>query len=255
MRISARGAAVVIGIWLAGAATAAAQTVDEIVAKHIAARGGAEKLKAIQTIKVSRTIGTPFTKVNVVTFRKRPNLLRTEQTPATGQKTVSGINATAVWDPAPQGKYVLRPEPMAAQAREIDGDFDGDLLVDWKEKGHTVTFEGKENVGGVETLKLKVTTKSGGTREIYLDASTFLDRQHVGATMLPNGRKREFTIVFSNWKDVEGVKFWFDADEERREGPINQSFAFYTQGIELNVPMEDALFATPEGAAPPPQKK
>lgn len=96
-----------------------------------------------------------------------------------------------------------------------------------------------------------MTTPGGAVRDIYLDATTYLDHQHVGSMPLPNKRTREFTIKFGNWQEVEGVTFAFDLDEERREGIINQSFATYTHAIELNVPMDDALFATPAGAAPP----
>ena len=53
------------------------------------------------------------------------------------------------------------------------------------------------------TYKLKVTTKSGATREIYLDAATYLDRQHSGVQNLPNNRKYEFVQTFGNWKDVD----------------------------------------------------
>lgn len=250
MRMAGLVAVALCGVWLS--TPAAAQTVDEVVARHIQARGGEQRLKAIETMKITRTIGTPFTRVGVVLYRKRPNLLRTEQTPA-GQAvpTVSGINADAVWDPAAGGKVVLRPEPLAAQAREVDADFDGDLLVDWKAKGHTVTLEGRAAVGGVDTWKLKVTTTSGAVREIYLDANTYLDHQHVGSMMLPGKRTREFTITFANWQDVNGVKFAFDLDEERREGIINQSLATYTHQIEMNVPMPDTLFATPQGNSEP----
>jgi hypothetical protein len=234
---------------------AAAQTVDDIVAKHIQARGGHEKLKAIQTIKMTRTVATPFTSVEVVIYKKRPNLIRWEQT-AKGQKTSvpRAVNATGAWDIA-QGKVVMRPEPLAIEGREIDGDFDG-LLVDWKEKGHTVTLDGKEKVGTRDTYKLKVTTKGGTSRDVYLDAETYLDAQIVGKVRLPqmDPKTKEFryndtTLVFSDWREVNGVKFPFSVDEERIGGPITQSFAIYTEKIELDVPMDDALFAPP--ASPP----
>jgi outer membrane lipoprotein-sorting protein len=252
MRISVAAAAALLGMTLA--APAAAQTVDDVVAKHLAARGGEAKLKAVQTIKFTRTIGTPFTKVNVTIYRKRPNLLRVEQA-APGQPPVSrGINADAAWDTGPGGKTTLRPAPLAAEGRDLDADFDGDLLVDWKAKGHTVVLDGKEAIGGADAYKLTVTTKSGATRTIHLDAATYLDRQHSGVNNLPGGRKSQFTMTFSNWHDVEGIKFPFDIDEERQDGPITQSFATYTHKVELNAPMEDTLFATPAGAAAPPSK-
>ncbi len=42
-----------------------------------------------------------------------------------------------------------------------------------------------------------------------------------------------------------GVKFPFAVDEDRTGGGIAQPFAIYTEKIEVNVPMEDALFALP----------
>jgi outer membrane lipoprotein-sorting protein len=258
MRVSIfrAGVLMALGAWLSmfPPAAASAQTVDELVTKHVQARGGYEKLRAIQTIKMTRTVATPFTSVEVVIYKKRPNLIRWEQTPK-GQTTPipRAVSATGAWD-ITEGKVVTRPDPLAVEGREIDGDFDG-LLVDWKEKGHTVTLEGQEKVGTRDTYKLKLTTKGGTSRDVYLDAETFLEAQIVGKVRLPqmDPRTKEFRfndtiLVFSDWREVNGVKFPFSVDEERTGGPITQSFAIYTQKIEVNVPMEDALFAPPAGA-------
>jgi outer membrane lipoprotein-sorting protein len=235
------------------AAPAAAQSVDEIVAKHIAARGGYERLKAVQSVKTTRTVATPFSKIAVVIYKKRPNLLRLEQTPPGQPTTARGINETSAWDTQAGGKVVVRPDAAAAEARELEADFDG-LLVDWKDKGHTVSLAGKEPLPGGDAWKLQVTTKRGATRTIYLDAATFLDRRHMWTTKQPNGQTMEFTVDYGNWRDIDGITFPFDIDEDRKGVPISQSFATYTQKIELNVPMDDALFATPAGATTPPIK-
>ena len=237
---------VVLGV----AGLASAQTVDEIVAKHIQARGGYEKIKAIQTIKMTRTVATPFTSVQVIVYKKRPNLVRFEQTPK-GQttSTARGINAEAAWDTAAGGKIVPRPERVAVEGRETDGDFDG-LLVDWKEKGHTVSLEGTEEYAGSQAFKLKVTTKGGSVRHVFVDTKSFMEVGMSGTALLPqmDPKTKEFrtqqsTFVFSDFRDVDGVKFPFSIDEERIGGPITQSFATYTDKIELNVPMDDGLFA------------
>ena len=257
MRILTASTAAIAAAATLLAGPASAQSVDEIVAKHIAARGGYEKIKAIQSLKITRTVATPFTSVKVVVFKKRPSLVRFEQT-AAGQTTanVRGINADAVWDTGPGGKITTRAPQFASEAREIDADFDG-LLVDWKEKGHTVTLEGKETMTGWEGYKLKVTTKSGVVRNIYIDTATFLDRRHAGTVTLPpppnapagaKPREYNFTSEFSDWKEVNGVKFAFAVDEDRVGREPSQSFATYTEKIEANVPMEDAMFAPP--AAP-----
>jgi hypothetical protein len=259
MRVSvfraSAAAALTTAIGLLCAAGASAQTVDELVAKHIAARGGYEKLKAIDTIKITRQVGTPFTTVTVVVYKKRPDLVRWEQTPK-GQTAAipRGINASGAWDIV-QGKVVMRPETLAVEGREIDGDFDG-LLVDWQKKGHTVTYEGKAKVGTADTHKLKVTTKGGTIREVYLDATTFLEAQIVGRARLPGmdprtkqHRYNDSTFVFGDYRDVNGVKFPFAIDEERTGGGITQSFATFTEKIEVNVPIDDALFAPPDPTA------
>lgn len=241
---------------LTGFSPAAAQSVDEIVSKHIDARGGYEKLKAIRTLKITRTFATPFTSVEVVTYKKRPDLLRIEQTPK-GQTTAipRGVNAGGAWDVS-QGKVVMRPERVATEAREIDADFDG-LLVDWKAKGHTVTLEGKEPIGGRDSYKLKVVTKGGSMRYVFIDAQTFLESGMSGRVLLPamnpktrEPRFHESTWIFSDYREVDGVKFPYSIDEERvadQGVSITQSFAIYTTAIEVNVPMEDSLFAPPKG--------
>ena len=234
---------------LAAPEAASAQSVDEIVARHIQARGGYEKLKAIQTIKITRTITTPFTDVKVTIFKKRPALYRVEQAP-TGQPMVPrGINHEVAWDIV-QGKAVPRPAHAFAEARDIEADFDG-LLIDWQTKGHTVTLEGKEPMTGGEAYKLKVTTKGGIVRYVYLDAKTYLDRRQTGVFTIyhPTDRARDRvfnTVVdFGGWREVNGVKFPFDIQEERTGKEPVQSLVVYTEKIEVNVPMEDALFAPP----------
>jgi hypothetical protein len=255
MRVSVFGGGALIALVTMvsplSAVSAAAQTVDELVAKHVEARGGYDRLKAINTLKITRTIATPFTSVEVVTYKKRPDLLRIDQTPK-GQTAAipRGINAGGAWDVV-QGKVMMRPEALAIEGREIDGDFDG-LLVDWKAKGHTVTYEGREKVGTTDTHKLKVTTKSGVVREVYLDASTYFEAQVVGKVRLPqmdpktkDFRYNDTTLTFSDYREVNGVMFPFAIDEERTGGPITQSLATFTSKIEVNVPMDDSLFEAP----------
>jgi hypothetical protein len=123
---------------------AGVQTVDDIVARHIQARGGYERIKAIQTLKTTRTIVTQFAELEVVIMRKRPQSMRVEQT-APGQPPVlRAVTPDAAWDFA-GGKLTNRSPAAAAETRELDADFDG-LLVDWKAKGHTVELAGRETL-------------------------------------------------------------------------------------------------------------
>lgn len=240
LRIVARCA--VAALTALATSPAAAQTVDDIVARHIEARGGYERLNAIETIKITRTVATPFTDLKVVVYKKRPYLFRLEQAPAGQPAVPRAIGASQAWDTV-QGKVVVRPPQAFADARDLEGDFEG-LLVKWKEKGHTVELEGKEALPGGEAYRLKVTTKSGASGHLYLDAKTYLDRRHVNLT--PN-RQAQVVVDLGGWREVNGVKFPFDITEERTSKAPVQTLVTYTEKIEINVPIDDAIFAPPKG--------
>lgn len=241
--------AIVAAVALVSSAPASAQTVDEILQKHYAARGGIEKIKAIQSLRITQTVGNPFSRTKVVILKKRPGFVRWEITPAGQTAPIPrAINAEGGWD-TQQGKVVARPDVMVKEERDLEADLEGPL-VDWKAKGHTVTLEGTDSVGKTPAYKLKVVLKSGATREIFLDTKTFLPLRETGRSSLPpdpkgNPRFNEHVFTYSDWRDVNGVKFPFAVDEERTGGPITQSFAVYTEKIEVNVPVDDALFLKP----------
>lgn len=224
------------------ASTAAAQTVDEVIARHIEARGGAAKLKAIETVRITRTVATPFADLKVVVYRKRPHLLRIEQT-VPGQATIArAVGGTEAWDTI-QGKVVVRTSQGFADARDLDGDFDGPL-VDWQAKGHTVVLEGREKLPGGEAYRLRVTTRGGASGYVYLDAGTYLDRRHVDLT---SNRQAQVVVDFAGWREVNGVKFAFDITEERTGKAPVQTLVTYTESIETNVLIDDGMFAAPKG--------
>ena len=109
-------------------APASAQTVDEILLKLYAARGGLEKIKAIQSLKLTQTIGNPFSRTKVVILKKRPGLVRWEITPA-GQTSpvLRAINAEGGWD-SQQGKVAPRPDVMVKEERDLETDLEGPLV-------------------------------------------------------------------------------------------------------------------------------
>lgn len=238
-----RGMRIALAVLLIGssAALAHAQTAADLVAKNLAARGGAARLKAITSMRVTRIVGTPFANVQVVMLRQRPDLLRIEQTPPGRPTTARIITPAGAWDETPQG-WVARPAAIARELLEIEGDFDG-FLVDYAAKGHRVESAGVERVGGKAAHHLKVTLKSGGERHVYLDASTFLERRQTGTFILPNNSRVAVILDYSDWRDVDGVKFPFAIDEDR--DAMGQTYAVYVETIELNVRIGAATFAPP----------
>jgi len=224
-------------------ALGAAETAEEIVAKHLAARGGLERIKAVQTMKITRTVSTFSANLQVVLLKKRPHSIRSEVTFPGRPATLRVLGPAGLWEVGPDGKVEERPAEMATELAELDADIDG-LLVDYAQKGHSVQYNGREKVGGVDVHKLTVTLKSGAARQVYLDAATYLERKHVGTITLPQQGKVQTTLTFSDYRDVGGLKLPFAVDEERSSFPV-QSLSVYMDRIELDMPIDDSLFAKP----------
>ena len=66
--------------------TAPQGTVDELVARNLAAKGGLARLKAVETIKQTATMTMMGTSVPMTIYTKRPNMVRQEMTVA--KKTI-----------------------------------------------------------------------------------------------------------------------------------------------------------------------
>jgi hypothetical protein len=121
------------------------------------------------------------------------------------------------------------------------------MLVDYRQKGHEVELVGRGVEAGVDSYELKVTLKSGAVRRVFLDAATFLERKQVGQVSLSPDRKVAVEIRYGDYREVRGLHLPFAVDEER--DAMGQTFAFYTDGIELDAPLDDALFRVPADAS------
>lgn len=231
----------IVAVWLVLAVPAAAQTVEEIVQRHVEARGGA-RLKDVNAIRLVRTYGTFGANIPVTITKKRPGLYRSDQALPGRPEIARGLDPAGAWESI-GGKVTRRPADQETELRETEADFDG-FLVDYKAKGHSVTHEGRQRIGGIDTHKLKVTLRSGAVRHVYLDAATYLDRRHEGTIIVGDARV-PLILTFGDWRDVGGVKFPFAIDEERVSYPP-QTFAIYTERIEINPAVDDAIFAMPK---------
>lgn len=231
--------------------TLSAQTVDEIIAKHIAAQGGLAKLKAIQSIRMTGSFETGGMQAGFTQVFKRPMKMRLDI-------SVQGLTMTQAYD-VDKGWQVVPftgkkdPEPMTGDElknAQEQADIDGPL-VDYKKKGNTVELIGKEKVEDKDAYHLEVTLKNGGARELYLDAVTFLGLKTSAKTM-EHGTEIELESFLSDYKEVNGLKFPFSIEQHQigGEGPT-QKITFTK--IELDPPLQDSIFKMP-AAAPAPMK-
>jgi outer membrane lipoprotein-sorting protein len=227
------------------AAGASAQTVDEIIAKHVTAVGGMAKLSAVKSVRMTGkiTLG-PGLEAPLVIEYKRPKNVRVEFT-LQGMTGVQAYDGASAWQIMPfQGNK--NPEPMSADERkdiEEEADFVEGPLVNYKEKGHKVELLGKDKVEGSDAYKLKVTLKNGDTQYAYLDADTFLEVKSEGKRMV-RGTEVETESFSGDYKEVEGLMIPHSLESGQKGSTQRQRITF--DKIEINPAVEDARFKMPE---------
>ncbi len=220
-----------------------APPVDDIVDKTIAAQGGLEKIKAIQSMRMTGTMSLPGVgDVPVTILAKRPKKVRVD-IEIQGTQNSQGYDGEVGWLFLPiQGMKAAQPAPPEIM-KDLDeqADMDGPL-VDYKAKGNTIVLAGKEAVQGADAYKLQVTTKAGDVRFVYIDAEHFLPLKSESKRIV-NGTERMTTTVLGDYKQVAGVMMPYSIESIIEGVPISQKVTFKT--IEVNVPVEDSLFKMP----------
>jgi outer membrane lipoprotein-sorting protein len=234
--------AVAMGTLVVGVSSkASAQTVDELLAKNYQSRGGLEKLKALNTMKMTGRISTGGADMTITTWMKRPNLMRQEME-FQGQKIIQAFDGTHAWAVNPMMGSTDPIELPAAQAdlAKTGADFDG-ALIDYKAKGNVLEIIGTDTIDGAKAIKLRVTKKTGVPLVVYLDATTGLERK-MTTEIDQGGQKVAIETLMSNYKDVSGIQIPFSVQSN-----VNGKLAAQVtiESVEFNVPMEDSLFKMP----------
>lgn len=231
---------------LAAPARAQELTLDEVLKRHYEAQGGLEKMKAVETVKVTGRMLMGGMEAPFVRLAKRPNRVRMEFT-VQGMTGVQAYDGETAWMHMPftgRTEPEIMPADLARQMAE-DADIDGSL-VDYKEKGHQVELVGKEEVEGSPAYKLKVTLKSGDVTYYYLDAEYFLAVK-TAAKRTIQGSEFEAETSLGDYREVGGLMMPYSI-RIKGQGPAEQ--AIIVDSIELNVPLDDAQFQMPKPSPP-----
>jgi len=226
-------------IVLAGARLAA-QELSDIVAKNLQAKGGADKLQAVQTMKQTAHVTFQGMTGAVTVYGKRPNLVRQEISLA-GQTIVNAFDGTTAWTINP---FRGSPDPVAvsgAQAADIrmQSDFDSPL-VNYQSKGYALELVGVETIAGKKAYHLKLTNKDGRLQQLYVDTETNLEMKIVSDT-----QAGAIENELSDYRDVNGLKLPF-AMRTLSAGAVMGTIAVDT--IEINPKVDDSIFRMPKAS-------
>ena len=216
-----------------------AQTIDEIVDKHVTAMGGLDKISAINTLVMERSLAVSGMEIPMVTQLVVGKSIRNEST-VMGNKMIQVVDNSKGWmiRPTMMGG-TGEPEDMPAdqlkqQMSSLDP-FGG--LINYKVKGNKAELIGKEKSDKKDVFHVKLTTKDGQVIDEYLDATTFLISKIKTSF---NGEDGE--ITFGDYKDIEGVKFANTMDVTNVQMGI---LTFITKKVTINSKIDDSVFKRP----------
>ena len=221
-----------------------AQTVDELVAKNIEAKGGLDKIKAVKTRRMTgRAEQSDTPPLTLVIENARPDDIRQDIT-VVGMTMVQAYDGKAGWmiqpfsgrkDPQLMGEDDLRD-------LTLDADIDGPL-VDYKAKGNTVEYMGHDIVDGDDALRLRVTLKNGDILYYDLDPDTYLEIRRESQEFI-RGSVKEQVTEYGSYKPVEGVMYPFSMAIWPKSDPT-QALTVTIDKVEVNVPLAESVFVVP----------
>jgi hypothetical protein len=113
----------------------------------------------------------------------------------------------------------------------------------WRNAFSSASLKGRAVVEGHETIVLAATPRDGKPLIIYFDAKTFLPRKIELARPAADGANHVKAAYFDSYATVDGVK----VPAVIRQVYVDYTMTFRATEVRHNVPINDALFATPKG--------
>ena len=231
------------------APAAFAYTAAELADKNVQAKGGIEKLDAIQSLRLEGTLRIQGDTVELgfISLVKRPHFIRVEAT-LQALTQVQAYDGAQAWQINP---FQGRKDPEKLSADDAKGlgedaaDFEG-VLVNYQKKGYTLDYLGTEDIDGTEAHKLRVTRRNGDITYVYLDPDAFLEIRTVNRR-IEHGVPNETITDYGDYEKVGGVfvplalEFWTKGSSDHQKIQYDKA--------EANVAAaEDAKFQFPAAA-------
>jgi hypothetical protein len=229
------------------AALAQSLTAEDIIEKNIAARGGLSAWRDIQTMTMTGRLDAgnkQSVQLPYVLKLKRDRMSRLEIEFA-GKTALQVYDGTNGWKVRP---FLNRMEVEPFTQAELDGaaeqqQLDG-FLINHAAKGIKAEFVGIEPVEGHNAYKLKLTLPNGNVRNLWVDASSYLEVKVEGVPRRLDGKMHNVEVFYRDYRKVGGVMIPFVLETVVENVSPNHKITVET--VNLNPKFDDGLFAKPD---------
>jgi hypothetical protein len=215
-----------------------AQTLDQIVQKHIEAIGGLSNWNKLKSLRIQCNMKAGGADI-VITICQIDKVGFRQDIEAMGMKGYNIITPKEGWNFMPfQGQ--TKPEPITAdELKNAQDDLSiKDEFITYKELGKKIEYLGKDDVDGMECFKIKMTDKNGQETTYFMDTESYYVIKQVDKVTM-DGKEMENTTSFSNFEKLpEGIVY-----------PMAISSSWGTTDVvklEFNPTLDPSLFQLPK---------
>ncbi|RYF64970.1 MAG: hypothetical protein EOO39_25695 [Cytophagaceae bacterium] len=215
-----------------------AQTLNEIVDKHIAALGGRDNLKAFKSAKFTQSTIAPGQSIDATATVIFDKATRIDMSMG-GTDIVVVTKGDAGW--AKQGDAVPQDVP-AQQLKTITESINlpGLEIANASLKGQKIDFKGKEKIDGKEYYALSMPIQ-GGTSTFYIDPTTYLIATRKGSIQAM-GQTVDATLEYDEYKKAGMLTLPYKVQTEA----MGQSATVRLTAFEANPTINETIFDKPK---------
>lgn len=206
---------------LASSSSLIAQTADEIISKYITTIGGAEKLNALKSVKMEMVANAQGMEIPVEIFQEKGGKMAVKLNFQGKEITQMASDGETMWS---TNFMTMKAEKLDAEstanAKLSNADFP-DPFLDYKSKGYSAEFMGKETKEGTECFKIKFTKKPIMVDGVKSDDVTyyFFETENnlpiAAETEIKQGpsKGQKSTSTMSDYQEVDGIYFPFSMNQ------------------------------------------
>jgi len=239
-------------------ASANAQTADDLVAKNLAARGGADRIAAIHALVTTGELRFPGD-FKLAYKETRDRVDPSGNCAGRVDAALQGLTVVQAYD----GKDGWRINPFegrkdaermgADESRELADEVSIDgALVAAHARGSQVDYLGREDVDGTEAYKLRVTQRDGTVFTYFLDPDAFLEIKILERRTI-RGAEKETETDLGDYEQVAGVYFPFSIASGPKDSAASDKQVITIASAQANTQIPPTLFAMPPSPAAPPK--
>jgi hypothetical protein len=224
----------VIAVSVSAFISAKAQTADEVIAKYITAIGGADKWTKVQSLKVEGQIEVQGVTIPFTIQAVQMKGMRIDAE-FQGNKIIDIVNPEKGWSQNPlAGKASLDPISADELKTKLDDLDIQDAFIDYKAKGSSVEFLGKDEEDGNEYFKIKLTTKNNNEKTYFFDTKTSLIYK-VESIVKQQGQEIKSAVKYLDYQTTDfGIKIAFKQDQGMMQ--------MVTKKVTVNPQIDTAIF-------------